>query len=459
VKTSGLLALLALAALVGLALLFRGSGEPIESSEPVPSAQLGVDDLEAPPLPFGEPPIPLPDLDQAVEGLSPSVAPKRRVAPGTRAPLRVDVVDPWGRPVGNVEVVATRIGEEKEDRRFPVHYAGTCEIDLLVGVAYRLEVIPGSRWFEAVTHEPVRASQRRIRVRLSTTGLRVSGLVRRVDAEEPEPGVRLAWTVTGEDGRTEETLSAGRFDLLVPPANVFLEASRLGWTGVEFVSGRVGDWVRGVEILLHTPLLAEVAGIVLDSRGSPVAGAAVHLVYRGEGDRSAGSLRSFEGAGAARTGETGRFTVSSLAPGRYEIRAKAEGFVEQTAGVLEVGEPRHEVEVRLMRGGSLRVRPRGPDGLPSVGGFILLLKDGKYVSAHDKFLPEALQNRGDADDSVVYPGLVPGAYTIRYAGGRHRGEATVTVPEGDEVTVDLSIMPIEGAHVLEGFRLGCISEK
>jgi len=398
-------------------------------------------------IPIPEPPS---SAFEEVEDSGRRVAAGRRVAPGTRKTLRVDVVDPWGRPVPNVEVVATRLDAEEEDKRFPVHYAGTCEIDLLVGVPYRLEAIPGSPWFERGGREPVRVEQRKVRIRLAMDRVRVSGTFRRVDAARPETGVQLRWTKVGETGEGGGTGCGEAFDVLVPAGDVLLEASRRGWTGVEFVTGRAGDWRRDVEILLHTPLLAEVVGSVVDSQGLPVPGAELNLLYSGGDPASPGGRGSSEAQSAGQSDERGRFVIPSLAPGTYEIRATAKGYVAMEPARLEVREPRHEVEVRLGRAGRVRFRATGPDGVPLRDGIVwigqsagpvIFGRDGIGLQrpSNESLGTTSLSGRHDEEGYVAIDGLRPGANTLRFIRGGSVKEVPVTIPEGGTATVDLPV--------------------
>lgn len=88
---------------------------------------------------------------------------------------------------------------------------------------------------------------------------------------------------------------------------------------------------------------AEMSGIVLDPRGTPVAGARVIV----QGQPSPNEYLSSE----AMTGEDGRFLIEELAPGRYTVAAMAEGF--RPAESWEVAAGQGDVTIRLANGGKI----------------------------------------------------------------------------------------------------------
>jgi hypothetical protein len=375
VRTSGLLALLALAALVGLALLSQGGGAPGEANEPTPNSAGDGVDLSVPPVLGDASTADRPgDLEGAFESLPSRVAAARRVPRGTHALLRVEVFDPWDRPARDVEVVATRLDGAGVRRILRMQTGPSGFLYLRAGVDYRLEAVPTSRWYERQVAVPVRIEDRRVRFDLATKAVRASGVVRRIGAEGSQPGVLLSARLL-EDGTTSEgTWSPdGSFDLLLPAGTVLLDAWSPGWVGRYAVSGRAGDWTRDLTIFLRpSPGGPEIGHVpsrpAKTKRTRWVDNASRHLrtarlrfrAHRQEGAPSeTGMMVLLQNAAPTENGwsvvesglvrsESGTFVVAPVGAGSYRLLFYDAGWGGEAEFTTEAGEI-VEVELPLDR--------------------------------------------------------------------------------------------------------------
>jgi len=250
-RTLGALAAIAVAGLVGIALGFRGGaprGPSVAQEAPAASDGQTREVAEAPSVVAEpHPPVPLPP---DAEPATPERSPTRRFARGARARLRVEVLDAWDQPVPHVEIVATRIGEVEADQISEALYSGACDLDLPVGIPYRLEFVPEAPWFEKATLEPVRAEEGRVRCRLATNAVRVTGVVHGAEGGEAEPYALVSASVEGVKVQ-KAWCSDGAFDLRIPAGVVRLEAWVPGAAGDRYVSGKTGEWIERVDIFLE----------------------------------------------------------------------------------------------------------------------------------------------------------------------------------------------------------------
>ena len=79
----------------------------------------------------------------------------------------------------------------------------------------------------------------------------------------------------------------------------------------------------GVSFGLIATHLVKVSGQVLGSDGSPVTGGMVMLV---PGGAAGGRVVVQQGGGSGRIDRTGAFQLTNVAPGRYQVQARAGGM-------------------------------------------------------------------------------------------------------------------------------------
>lgn len=109
---------------------------------------------------------------------------------------------------------------------------------------------------------------------------------------------------------------------------------------------------ENVQIVL--PREASVAGIVIDERGNPIAGARVEQ----DSVKESGFLEVFSFAppeNETTSDAEGRYRIGSLAPGGIKLRAVATGFADGDWFSLQVnpGDEIVEIELQVQRGGSV----------------------------------------------------------------------------------------------------------
>lgn len=377
----------------------------------------------------------------------------------------MEVVDAWGRPVPYVEVIARRIGAE-EERRVKIQFSGVGDLELLPRVLYRLELIPDSPLFEPAVREAVRLEDGRVRSSLSTNAVRVSGVVRREDAESPEPFVLVTASTEGAEP-VETWCSEGRFDVLVAPQKSFaLEAWTPGWRGSATVEGGNGAWLRDVEVVLRSSVGGILDGTVTDRRGAPIENAWVELWSAREETEPGLRRRTHEALDRRFTGSDGSFRFEELGLSRYKLQVTAGGYLRSAPISVDVVEGVNTTRIQLIQEARLRFRPLSPEGLPTEGGGAFVLSRGddlwtgfttsavhlqssKHRVARDRQRAAvvaksvtALRNRAVRSPQGPFDleGLEAGHYTLTYFEGEWRGEASFTAIEGQTAQVDVPLV-------------------
>ena len=220
---------------------------------------------------------------------------------------------------------------------------------------------------------------------------------------------------------------------MVPPrwgddANRFApESSRT----VEVIEGVVET---GIEIELEPSL--SLSGVVIGTNAGPIPGAEVRAYSRTEGIRD---------TSRASSDEHGRFSLGSLAPGTYDVGARAEGWADPP--LVEVTLPRdgdEELEIELQRGVGISVLVRGPDGIPVQGATgRLVRRDGRGTPAStdaERALDGLLSGGGISgpDGTLELGRYAPGSYRLEVRrGGRSATLEDVVVKEGGAVVLDV----------------------
>ncbi len=201
--------------------------------------------------------------------------------------------------------------------------------------------------------------------------------------------------------------------------------------------------VSGGSIPFRMELLPEtiVAGRVIDAAGDPVDRARVRVREPGPQEdflasgggrfevrrevRMGGPDESMQAALTTWTDADGNFEVRGLAPGDWEIVARADTFVpsDPFAVSLAEGEARRDLELQLQPGGSILGHVYEADGEP-VAGMRVTASASKPAQGGDELEMriQALMAAGD-DESVTtdedgayrFDGLAPGRYEVKLA--------------------------------------------
>ncbi len=209
-------------------------------------------------------------------------------------------------------------------------------------------------------------------------------------AERPLAGVELwvsvpdemaepAWhrgpaAVTDADGKAT-------FQGLGPGQKLDVDFCRTGWTQ-EFAELAAGP-EEAYEVTL-TPTV-HLAGTVVDQDGTPVEGAEVWQRRNGTPYLKEGEHLSFAGRGCRDGGwdpvtdSAGRFTLTHLTPGWYQIDVRHKGFVDKTLQAVEIP-------------------ASGRSGLS-----ISLQRDGQPVEPTEP----VTRGRRDDDDYIAAPAVMP----------------------------------------------------
>ncbi len=154
----------------------------------------------------------------------------------------------------------------------------------------------------------------------------IVGVVR-ADGGEGIAGAKVEILSGPSDGRTI-TAKGGRFVLRGLKGGVYaLSVSALGFAtkvveGIEVVSGR-GTEVRIVLQRVDGEGTGAIFGVVRNGEGAPIPGATVAIVVGPSG-------------GETTTDADGKYVLANLAPGRYALKASAEGYVPQVQDGLEL---------------------------------------------------------------------------------------------------------------------------
>jgi len=235
----------------------------------------------------------------------------------------------------------------------------------------------------------------------------------------------------------------GRYEVELPAPGAYLaRVARLSTTmqqqsTVEF-EVTVGEGPeQGIDFALP---LGRIAGRTVAPDGSPAAGERVTLTAGG----AARSDSLYGPYTEILTDEQGRFEITGLRPGVYQLSAGGAGFFG-TGGklgritlpeiTLEEGRARDDLVLRLSRPGSLAVEVRGAGGAPESGATVFLRDAAGRTLEPFSFLTT------DGSGRCVITGLAPGEVTVlaRSATLASREAGPVSVVEGEERKVELAL--------------------
>mgnify|MGYP002631976135 CR=1 FL=1 len=189
----------------------------------------------------------------------------------------------------------------------------------------------------------------------------------------------------------------------------------------------------GEELVLRVGPGGALGGLVVDGEGRPVSGALVTIAaFQSEGTDP---FRNFRDR-PSRTREDGRFELSRLRPGRYDLRADhpkfAAGFLRE---VWLNGGDRQE-RLRIVVGGGAVVRGRvtsAADRQPLAGVTVVLHEPGSTLPPR--------RTLTSADGTYKLEGLSAGLRTLRVQHVAYLTELSsgVSVPEQGEVVRDVAL--------------------
>ncbi len=225
----------------------------------------------------------------------------------------------------------------------------------------------------------------------------------------------------------------GRFELWVGAGRHHLRAEADG-----YAAAMVEREVPGPTIELVLAPESSISGVVVDARGTAVAGARVQV--DDPSDARPGAIE-------ARADDAGRFRIGGLAPGRYHPKASAAAAFGETDGSLAVGLAEHVENVRIVvaDAASLTVTVVRDDETPCERGLVAV-----YAKGPAQFAPADLDHEGVAR----FDSLLPDTYDVlaRCDGiGQTRLDTPVTIDAGPH-TLSLTVATGRRLHgkVLDG---------
>jgi protocatechuate 3,4-dioxygenase beta subunit len=371
------------------------------------------------------------------------------------ATVRVEVVDGQGRPVSRARVWAH--GDETK------HATGADHVEpdgtfLLAGLKpgdYRVSVNTDIAQGSANVTAGI-GREERVKVELSTSGV-IEGRVED-DAHRPVPSVQVV--ASGPSGESTFSNEDGTFFItgLLPGQYEVRPVDRRGAEGA-----RETDPTRVVKVTLAAQERARVTltvasraavieGLVVDGAGQPVTDAFVDFMLA-EGSSFVPRF-SPPGQAPVVTDTQGRFTLSGLAEGVYNLRAYRQGGMEVTAFRVKSGT--WGLLMQLGEGGSiagtLAVR-----GSP-VERFSLIVRDHRsgftrselFFHAGGAFVVHDLPAATYDVDAITPAGTATAEVTL--AEGERKGGVALALAQ--RTTVDGQVVDQESGAPLAGARLG-----
>ncbi len=260
----------------------------------------------------------------------------------------------------------------------------------------------------------------------------------------------LIASMTGQGGNTVQTDAGGNFSFTGLEADTYTIRARSKTQGsadstpLTLAEGEK----RENERLTLAPNL-KVSGIVKNSQGQPVAGAALSLSERMAHEIAEVSMQFMPNAGrpTATSDASGAFTFDNVAPGEYSITATHTDYarVIDRGLVVQAGQDVTGYEIVMRRGGALHGNII-EDGQPQQGVMVQLLgSGGMYMTTSNAQGVFDIQN------------IAPGSYLLQMidmsrmqgegaaAAVASRPQRTVDIVEGQ--TLDLTTEQAQGVSV------------
>jgi protocatechuate 3,4-dioxygenase beta subunit len=237
-----------------------------------------------------------------------------------------------------------------------------------------------------------------------------------------------AWWTDHDAYPATEADEAGKFSLWVSPGDVTVLASAEG-----YANGHDSGRAPGKIDILLTPE-ASISGIVIDAKtDAPVPGAAVTIVNHS--GRDAADL----------TDEDGRFHVTRLEPGRYDVAAATPTGYGRSVGSIGVGLAQHAGPVTVKLYPAVRVA--GVITLPDAKK-TPCKQGGLQLTSSDQLRNYAATR--DPDGTLHADGVLPGTYHVFVAcQGYHARSKYPPVIVADKDVVGLE-WPVDAGAVIRG---------
>jgi len=359
------------------------------------------------------------------------------------------VVDEHGKPIAGARVTyhGTSDWSQQADPRYDAIATGadgTFTIDAMAAGTFRFaaahpEYAPGS---SAQVTLDGKTEKTGITIQLSA-GAVVKGHVID-DAHKPVAGARVRIGVTArrrmvfEPPRQAYSDAEGNFELRgLPKSELSLVAmADAGASSTKDIDATRGD-VSGVELVID--VTGTIAGIVVDSANQPIEGAQVSA---GPNFRDQAAMQDFtqfrlRGFPEELTDANGKFTLTGLAPGSYEItamreRAATRGRRGATRGIVATTGTK-DLKITLQPEGGIKGKVTISDGTTPIAFTISLGMTEQSFTGTTDFEIDALapqsydlnvrgpnfQSRGQP--VIVEPGKTTDVGTISVAKGRTLG--------------------------------------
>jgi len=262
-------------------------------------------------------------------------------------------------------------------------------------------------------------------------GVRLSGRILSRDGSVGEGRVQAMRLDQGFDGGSGSQISpGGEYALDLPGPGTYTLMVGFGPGGGVKVDVVVPAGSPEVRQDIELPS-GRVSGTVVNaSTGQPIPGVEVGAFLAGRLGSSILSLyKSMQVMG--RSDDTGRFVLSNLPEGSYDIRAFANGYAQVRRASIQIGASGASREIRVELETSLSFSARAEDsGGRPLSGALALLRD-----VEGDLILSGSPARSGGDGMLDVQGVVPGTYKMTVSHQAHASaRAMITVLEDGSVT-------------------------